>query len=42
LDHQAGVTQITKSIGVERAKAIRPQYDPQKARQRVFDRWGET
>ena len=39
LDHQAGVSEISESIGIDQAISIRPNYDPEAARQRVLSRW---
>lgn len=39
LDFREGNTDLLESAGVERAKLVRENYDPQAARQRVFDRW---
>ena len=39
LDFQASETDLTQSVGVNRAKLIRPEYDPAAARERVFKRW---
>ena len=39
LDHQQNITQLSESVGVERAKLIRPQYDLESARLRVLARW---
>jgi len=39
LDFQAAETDLTQSVGVNRAKLIRPEYDPAAARERVFKRW---
>jgi hypothetical protein len=41
LDFEAKETQLSKSVGIERAKLVRPEYDPQAARKRVLDRWKE-
>jgi hypothetical protein len=39
LDHQQGITTLSESVGIERAKLVRPQYDPDAAIQRVKERW---
>lgn len=39
LDFQSGNQQLSESIGVNRARLIRPDYDPEAARQRVLERW---
>lgn len=39
LDFQAGEQQLSNSVGVNRAKLVRPSYDPEVARKRVFKRW---
>lgn len=38
-DFRAGITDLMESHGIEKAKEIRPHYDPQAARDRVFARW---
>jgi len=39
LDHREGVTTLSESVGIERAKLVRPHYDFDEAVQRVKDRW---
>lgn len=39
LDFREGVTDLEQTIGIDRAKMIRPDYDPEAARKRVRDRW---
>lgn len=39
LDFEQGVRKLNESVGIERAKLIRPQYDYTAARTRVFRRW---
>jgi hypothetical protein len=34
-----GVTELSNSIGIERAKLVREDYDYEAARRRVHDRW---
>ena len=41
LDFKEGCTQLSQSIGVERAKKIRPDYDFETARLRVRARWAQ-
>jgi hypothetical protein len=41
LDFREGTTTLSESIGVERAKDIRPDYDAELARLRVLARWQE-
>lgn len=41
LDFRESVTQLSDSNGVNRARRIRPDYDPQAARQRVCDHWAK-
>lgn len=41
LDFRESVTQLSDSNGVNRARRVRPDYDPQAARQRVRDRWAK-
>lgn len=38
-DHREGITDLAESNGVYRAGRIRDDYDPEKARQEVKDRW---
>lgn len=38
-DFQEGVVALSESRGVERAKLVRPDYDPVEARKRVSERW---
>jgi hypothetical protein len=39
LDHREGVHTLSESVGIERAKLVRPHYDFDEAVQRVKDRW---
>ena len=39
LDHEQNRTDLTDSIGVDRTRKIRPDYDPEAARLRVLARW---
>jgi CRISPR/Cas system-associated exonuclease Cas4 (RecB family) len=39
LDHQHGVTQLSESVGIERAKLVNPDYSLDAARDRVISRW---
>lgn len=39
LDFREGVTQLSNSVGIERAKLVRPDYDAESARLRVRARW---
>lgn len=39
LDFQEGVTQLSDSRGVDRARLVRPSYDPDATRERVLRRW---
>jgi CRISPR/Cas system-associated exonuclease Cas4 (RecB family) len=39
LDFQAGETQLSQSVGINRAKLVREKYDPVKARERVKKMW---
>ncbi len=39
LDHEAGVTDLNDSIGIDRTQAVRPDYDPESACLRVRARW---
>ena len=39
LDFREGNVDLTASIGVERARLVRPDYDPEAARRRVLERW---
>lgn len=39
LDFREEITQLSKSIGIDRAKTIRPNYDPEVARLRVKEHW---
>jgi CRISPR/Cas system-associated exonuclease Cas4 (RecB family) len=41
LDFKEGVALLADSVGIERAKLVRPDYDYQTARQRVLDEWEE-
>jgi CRISPR/Cas system-associated exonuclease Cas4 (RecB family) len=41
LDHQAGRTELSDSVGIERARLVRPKYDPKAAKKRVAKRWKE-
>lgn len=41
LDFREGVTRLEDSVGINRARLVRPDYDPDKARQRVKDRWSD-
>lgn len=38
-DHNAGITKLSESKGVSRTKSVRPDYDPEDKRKRVFDEW---
>jgi hypothetical protein len=39
LDHREGVTTLSESVGIERAKLVRPHYDFDEAVERVKARW---
>jgi CRISPR/Cas system-associated exonuclease Cas4 (RecB family) len=39
LDFRQNIQEMRESVGIERAKLVRPQYDYQVARQRVLERW---
>lgn len=39
LDFQQSITTLSESVGIERAKLVRPQYDADAARERVMSRW---
>lgn len=39
LDFREGVTELPQSVGIERAKLVRPHYDYSAARKRVLNRW---
>lgn len=40
LDFRQNIQRLNESVGIERAKLVRPHYDYRVARRRVFDRWG--
>lgn len=42
LDFREGTTQLSNSNGVNRARKVRPDYDPDAARKRVKERWAEN
>lgn len=42
LDFQEGITRLSDSRGVDRARLIRPDYDPEAARERVLARWRDS
>lgn len=39
LDFEQNISDLTESVGIDRAKLVRPEYDSEAARKRVFDRW---
>jgi hypothetical protein len=39
LDHKEGTTKLSDSIGIDRARLVRKDYDPDAAVKRVKERW---
>ena len=42
LDFEHGTENLADSVGINRAKLVRPDYDYEEARKRVFDRWKKS
>lgn len=42
LDFEHGTTELSESVGINRAKLVNPDYDYEAARKRVLDRWNES
>lgn len=41
LDYRADTHELSKSVGIDRTRVIREDYDPQEARKRVLETWAE-
>lgn len=41
LDFRQGITQVSESVGIDRARLVRKNYDFPAAKQRVIDRWSD-